>query len=572
LFILETKYYYLSSDDSKRLPISNYPSTVSVDEVPAMSSHSAGQPKQLCEVCCKLDLENMLCEETKEEPMGALSKYAHLDCPFCNLISKAVCLAWGAGWSSAKLCSATSIPPELFMQSRSPLTVKELGHTEHPQPRLLLAVDQKPPSFQQSRAIVREIDQVNNRFIIAEIESLPEASMPSGTYEVPRFLSRCEVGDHISVPLVKRWLQDCKNHQHSKKARSQKHNGLFQCEDGFRLIDVVDEHLVQRTERCDYVALSYVWGKTSTLLALKENIKRLSELKGLSSSQVASIGTARIPHTVRDAMEFTRMIGIRHLWVDTLCIVQDDDGDKARLIQRMDDVYDNAMVTIIAAAGNDADAGLMGISPRNGLPIEPTQVVDILDGTALSLAICPPSLCEEVRKVTWNTRGWTYQEQCLSQRCLYFTADEVFFNCSEVQWREGYALQDVENEDCEVKVRTGPPWWGRKLRKDPDPTPYHYLGDLARGLEIGDYQMVVQDYSRKNLSFPQDILNAFKGIFNRFNSSEDASELTISQTQGIPVRFLFQALLWFPSDDSQKRSCSATQSGGSTEQFSTWSW
>jgi hypothetical protein len=543
-----------------------------------------GSTNQLCSACSRFDLETMLCEETKEQPMGSLLDYADPDCPFCNLISKSICLTWGAGWNSAKLCSTAGTPPELFLQSRSPLSVKENGLTEHPQPRLLLAVNQKPPSFQQNRAIVREIDRANNRFIIAEIESLANDSVPSGTNEMP-LLSRREVGSCINAPLVKRWLQDCKDHKHSKKAASQKSNDLFQRENGFRLIDVIDERLVQETERCDYVALSYVWGNIPTLLAtrknaeeipilltIRDNVKRLSDPKGLSPLQLAAFEAARIPRTVLDAMEFTRRIGMRHLWVDTMCIVQDDEGDKLRLIQSMDDVYDNATVTIIAAAGIDADAGLRGMSLRKGCPIEPTKIADVSDGTTLSLAICPPSLCEEVRKSTWNTRGWTYQEQCLSQRCLYFTAEELFFNCSEVQWREGYVLEDAECEDTEVQVRTGPPWWNRKLRKDPDPTPYHYLGNLTSGLDVQDYQAAVQDYSRKKLSFPQDILNAFEGIFNRFNRSGDASELSIRQTQGIPVHFLFQAILWFPSDDSQRRSCSTTQSEGSTGQFSTWSW
>ena len=526
----------------------------------------------------------MLCNEKKEQPMGPLSAYTDPDCPFCNLISKSICLTWGAGWNSAKLCSTAGTLPELFMQSRSPLSIKENGRTTHPRPRLLLAVDQKPPRFQQNGAVVREINRVKNRFIIAEIESLPNDSIPPGTNEMPLLLRR-EVRSRINVPLVKRWLQDCKHHKHSRKAGSQKDNDLFQRESGFRLIDVINERLVQKTERCDYVALSYVWGNIPTLLAtrendeeipilltVKENVKRLSYPNGLSPSQLAALESARIPRTVLDAMEFTRRIGMRHLWVDTLCIVQDDERDKSRLIRSMDDVYDNATVTIIAAAGSDADAGLRGMSPRKEWPIEPTKIADTSDRTSLSLAICLPSLSEEVRKSTWNTRGWTYQEQCLSQRCLYFTAEEVFFNCSEAQWREGYALEDAKCGDSKVQVRTGPPWWTRNLRKDPDPTPYRYVGSMTSGLDILDYQTAVQDYSRKKLSFPQDVLNAFEGIFNRFNRSETAAELSISQAQGIPAHLLFQAILWFPSDGSQKRSSSTPQPEESAGQFSTWSW
>ncbi|RYP69876.1 hypothetical protein DL771_005819 [Monosporascus sp. 5C6A] len=475
-----------------------------------------------------------------------------------------------------------SSPPQLFIQSRSPLSVKESGRTEHPQPRLLLAIDQKPPSLQHNRAPLREIDRVKDRFIIAEIESLPDDSAPSAPKKV-NFLPRREVGECINIRLVKHWLEECKKHKHSKKAVTG--NGLFQREHHFRLIDVIDECLVQRAERCDYVALSYVWGRIPTILApgdnpemtpilltIRENVKDLSVPKALSLSRQASLRSGRIPRTVRDAMELTRKIGIRHLWVDTLCIVQDDQEDKSRLIGSMDDVYNTATLTIIAAAGSDADAGLRGISPRTGCLIEPAKITNASEGTTLNLSICLPSLCEEVRRSTWNTRGWTFQEQCLSQRCLYFTAEETFFNCTEVQWREGYNYGEQKCQDFDVQVRTGPPWWNMKLRKDLDPTPYQYLGDANKGLDIQNYQRAVQDYSRKNLTFPQDILNAFEGIFNRFKRPGDTSELNIRQTQGIPAHFLFQGILWFPSDDCQKRFCKPSQPGGLSEQFSTWSW
>ncbi|GME30090.1 hypothetical protein DL764_000711 [Neofusicoccum parvum] len=271
-------------------------------------------------------------------------------------------------------------------------------------------------------------------------------------------------------------------------------------------------------------------------------------------------------------MELTRRIGMRYLWVDTLCILQDDDNDKARLIGSIDDVYDNATVTVIAADGSDADAGLRGISPRTGRPIEPTKIADASDGVTLNLSICLPSLCEEVRRSTWNTRGWTFQEQCLSRRCLYFTAEETFFNCSEGQWREGYDYAAAKGWDHDIQFRTGPAWWGKNLRKDLDPTPYHYLGDMTRGLETQNYQRAVQNYSRKNLTFQHDVFNAFEGIFNRFKRSGDAYELSIRQTQGIPPHLLFQAILWFPSHDSRKRVCNSTQPGKLAEQYSTWSW
>ncbi|RYP77472.1 hypothetical protein DL770_007073 [Monosporascus sp. CRB-9-2] len=430
------------------------------DVTGSLAYRSSARTAQLCSLCCNLDLETMLRTEGKEKTMGRLSDYADPECPFCSLISKAICLAWGS----------TATPPlKLFIQSRSPLSVKMYGRVKHPQPRLQLAVDQKPPSFQQNSVTVREIVRVKNRFIIAEIESVPEESMSSRANEEP-FLSRRGVGGQINVPLLKHWLEDCQNHTHSKTVRSRKSPNLFQHEDGFRLIDVIDECLVQKSEWCDYVALSYVWGGVTPFHSTTKNVKRLSDPKGLSPPQVASVTSERIPSTVLDAMVLTRNIGMRYLWVDNLCIVQDDQREKSRLIGRMDEVYENATVTIIAAAGSDANAGLKGISPH------------------------------------------------------------------------------------------------------PDPTPYRYMGDLSSGLDIKAYQSAVQDYSRKNLSFPEDVFNAFEGIFNRFNKYGGSSELSIKPTQGIPIHLLSLAILWFPSDGSRKRRSQVTESEAPSFHYSTWSW
>ncbi|KAI0853476.1 HET-domain-containing protein [Daldinia vernicosa] len=519
----------------------------------------------LCSTCEKLDLERKFGNEIQEQIIGYFSEYKDLSCPFCILVSRAIERAWGT----------TKVSCRIFIQSRSPLSVKENGHIHHPQPRLLVATDQKPPEFHDNRVPLRQIDRVRNRFIIAEIERLPSESELN-------YLPRLEVGTRLNIALLKSWLKECQNHEHSKLAIERGSSGLFQSQHPFRLIDVIQECLVQKDTRCDYVALSYVWGRRPTLqfpgqnerevpilLSLQDNVKELSVSMGLSKSRPETRKTGRIPRTIRDAMEFTRQIGMRYLWVDTLCIVQDDLEDKARLIGRMDDVYDCAAVTIIAAAGCDADAGLRGVSPRAGHPLKPTKIIDASDGSVLNISTCLRSLCEEVRSATWNTRGWVFQEQSLSQRCLYFTAEEVFFNCREAQWREGYNYARKINAHVDIDIRTGPPWWTRNLRRDLDPTPYHYLGDVGGKLDIQAFQTAVQEYSRKNLTYAHDILNAFEGIFNRFNGHRDVSELSIRQAQGIPPHLLYQAILWFPYGKPEKRPCQSEQKA---DQFSTWSW
>lgn len=536
----------------------------------------------LCAECSKLDFRAMLEDETPEEAMGPLSDHLHEDCPFCQLISGAIRQQWGEGWSSSKLCSESTNPPNIFIQSRSPVSTKEHGYIQYPDPRLLLALDVTPPGFNENRRVIREVDRVKDRHIIAEIETVPGDYSKCDPKDEP-LMPRREVGSSVDYDLVKQWLKNCMHHSHTHKAKEQMareclDRSLFGARNGFRLIDVQDECLVLKKEPCAFAALSYVWGRLPTvlysiegsnevpiLLTTKATLEHLSTPKGLSTSSIAEMKDARIPQTVWDAMEVTRNIGMRYLWIDTLCIVQDDKEDKDYLIQSMDDVYDIATVTFVAASGQNADAGLRGVSPRKGRPVKSVTIAD--DGITEYLSLSPPSLGEEVRNSVWNTRGWTFQEQALSQRCLYFTDEEVYFNCIGLQWREAYALEKIDDKS-DISVRTGPPWWNRKLRKDPDPTPYHYLGDLTGTLTLKDYQTAVQDYSRKTLSFSQDVLQAFEGVFNRFTKFASTPELTLKQTQGIPVNHLHQGLLWFPSDEAVVRKCPKS----ANVHFSSWSW
>ncbi|KAI1454774.1 HET-domain-containing protein [Annulohypoxylon moriforme] len=549
----------------------------------------------LCNICKKLHLDVLFSHETSQRSIGKISQYDDPDCPFCSLISRAVDRAWGV----AERCRAGEC--ELLIESRSPLSVKEhdQGHIRHPQPRLILATNTEPPKFHHNKTPPRKIDREKTGFIIAEIESIPN-DRPEVNY-----LPRRNIGKYVNFRLVKDWLNECREHQHSKTSIEQgAHGHPFQSRFPFRLIDVQRECLVEKDRRCTYASLSYVWGDLPTiyhgrkgkgqdkgkipiLMTLKDNLRYMKMRESLSEPMLELHSTARIPQTVRDAMEFTERIGVRYLWVDTLCIVQDDDEDRKRLISQMGDIYNHAAVTIIAAAGNNADAGLSGISPRVGHPIRGVKIIVNSSRTVLNLSICLSSICEEVRGCAWNTRGWTFQEQSLSQRCLYFTTNEVFFNCSECQRREGYVYAErrkVANREVNIKTRTGPPWWNTNLRYDLDPTPYYYLGGINDGkLDPQTYEMAVQEYSRKNLRDPYDIFNAFEGIFNRSQRSgnKHSENLSICQAQAIPSHLLYRAIFWFPLPEAQKRQSHNPIKLGiiklrkqKTEQLSlaSWSW
>ncbi|RFU31821.1 hypothetical protein B7463_g4527, partial [Scytalidium lignicola] len=147
------------------------------------------------------------------------------------------------------------------------------------------------------------------------------------------------------VDGICRWLDDCRSkHLSCPRAHTPK---LPQ-----RVIDVGHSPIQLRqsliNERAEYAALSYCWGKSVQPITTTSNLLR--HMHALPSS---------LPKTVLDAIEVCQKINIRYLWVDSLCIVQDDESDKLNQIANMGSIYKNSTVTIVAASAVDATDGFL---------------------------------------------------------------------------------------------------------------------------------------------------------------------------------------------------------------------
>jgi hypothetical protein len=127
-----------------------------------------------------------------------------------------------------------------------------------------------------------------------------------------------------------------------------------------------------------YVALSYVWGSVQTVHLLKANMSRLMSEGSLDHYK------SLLPQTIQDAMQLVELMKQRYLWVDSLCLIQDDPEDIGLGTQVMDIIYELSDLTIIAAGGVDASAGLVGLHESSRTP---THVVrEIGPGVTLAFA------------------------------------------------------------------------------------------------------------------------------------------------------------------------------------------
>ncbi|KAH8672861.1 heterokaryon incompatibility protein-domain-containing protein, partial [Tricladium varicosporioides] len=119
------------------------------------------------------------------------------------------------------------------------------------------------------------------------------------------------------------------------------------------LIDTINNCLVARSSNSEYAAISYVWGTTKTFKSTKKNSKFLHTPGAFTSCW------NDLPLTISDAILVCISLGIPYLWVDAICIVQDDENDKHSQILNMHKIYANATLTIIALSGKHANAGLL---------------------------------------------------------------------------------------------------------------------------------------------------------------------------------------------------------------------
>ena len=129
----------------------------------------------------------------------------------------------------------------------------------------------------------------------------------------------------------------------------------------FGVIDLETMRLTSLPKGESYAALSYTWGRIkpgeTRFRTTLQNVDDLKEEWGIYKVE------EQLPLTIRDAMKLVRELGIRYLWVDSLCILQGDADLWALNASRMDSVYGYASLTICAADGEDAHCGLKALHP-----------------------------------------------------------------------------------------------------------------------------------------------------------------------------------------------------------------
>ncbi|KAF3025959.1 hypothetical protein E8E14_014981 [Neopestalotiopsis sp. 37M] len=284
-----------------------------------------------------------------------------------------------------------------------------------------------------------------------------------------------------------------------------------------RLIDLKLSRVIEADSSYKYTALSYVWGKDTEPLTTRERLPKILLEGGLQCIDV--------PRTILDAMQFTKDLGYRFMWVDSICIVQDDADDKKMQLPNMSKIYRDADLVIAAATGNSAHAGLSGVGSNMR---KSWQQIESLG--PWKFITTDPKISVVVDETNWNTRGWTFQEAYLARRILLFAENQVFWICQNMTWRED---TDLESQP-----------------QSPENSGLESLWGSADGLDVSlfrsrcrtmEYCRDVEIFSERTFKDERDSLWAFTGILEA-----QAKSFPQGYIWAMPFEILDAALLWKP--------------------------
>jgi hypothetical protein len=296
-----------------------------------------------------------------------------------------------------------------------------------------------------------------------------------------------QVPQQIHLPLIGAWLQICEQAHGSSCAQAPLIH-LLVTPQYLKVIDVKLKCVVDAPAACNYVALSYVWGSSNKLRLTRETYGTM-HTAGFFAEREA-------PRTIGDAMAVVEGCGQRFLWVDALCIIQDDVSDRTFHLGQMGTVYQTALFTIFATGSDHADSGLAGV--RVGTRDISQHRVELGDFRILSLM---NDWGFEVDNSAWKQRAWTLQEGVFSRRSLFFTSKQMHWRCSKAHWCEETVRETNIFHDL---GRLEDSWGGyRELQLALTPRL------LPRSQML--YQMLTA-YTLRHLTFEGDVLNAIAGI------------------------------------------------------------
>jgi hypothetical protein len=277
-----------------------------------------------------------------------------------------------------------------------------------------------------------------------------------------------------------------------------------------------------RPEDFKYVALSYCWGpkKDAVTQTKTERDSFIAKLQEIPLDEMSSV--------MKDAVKVCEALGLRFLWIDSLCIVQDDIKDWERESEEMGSIYLHSFITICVPASSSCHQGFLDRQNRKVNVKFQSSINSAIKGAytieeaglASQLGGFYPGQCTpyniDVNVSSWASRGWVYQERALSRRQLVFGRSMFHYSCAiQIVSENGYVQLFSPSELVTAPLI---------------PTLQAIKDGLLRDQDIHmAWAEICCDYAALQLTQPLDKLPALSGLANLFASfSQDPSQSYIA--------------------------------------------
>ncbi|KAH6665425.1 heterokaryon incompatibility protein-domain-containing protein [Halenospora varia] len=329
-------------------------------------------------------------------------------------------------------------------------------------------------------------------------------------------------------------------------------------EPNFRLI-------ISNGRKGRYVALSHCWGKRPTTTTTVKNI----------AEHLKSIVLDALPANFRDAVIISRELGYKYLWIDSLCIIQGDRDDWVTESSLMGQVYQNCAVMLAASGANDSYGGML--NPRAESCAFPNS----------KLFLAPkrrPN--QDLEDSELGSRAWTSQERILAPRIIYYSAEQILWECrsdrrAEVTTQTLYDTYQSYNKRYHDQLNI--PTAGVYEDEDEGEDNSEDQDEVdEKVLRPEGWFWAIQGYSRRHLTNPTDKLPALSGLAqNVFHPRRATGGRYLA---GLWSNDILRQLLWENGEDRVASFCEANYVSASSLRYITklskaktyrapsWSW
>jgi len=187
-----------------------------------------------------------------------------------------------------------------------------------------------------------------------------------------------------------------------------------------------------------YLTLSHCWGRPSFTRMTTSNLDQMKQ----------EIPWTWLSRSFQDAVIVAQLLGFRYLWIDGLCILQDDQRDWEYHVSRMSQIFSNSQLTIAASRAENGDKGLFSRHSDRSLNLQgkgsrqvknsllwQSYYIDGRDRDGITKNFVAQLKTRHglykgrIPDEPLLRRAWVFQEQILSPRIIHFASGELYFEC-----------------------------------------------------------------------------------------------------------------------------------------------